>query len=478
MKILMIPSAYALVALGVLACAAETGANKGPVGMGGAGAGGVGGGAPVAGMNASPVSMGAVGAQMPCAVSTVVQAKCAGCHAATPLFGSRMPLLNQADFHRPLVSDPTRKVYERALELISATQGLRMPPPPSAALAQPDLDVMLAWFSNGARVSTEVCAGAGVGGVGGAAGMMAGEGGLGPVGGLGGEGGVGGVGGTAPVEGDVTCYNFLANAGNGEGKYAVGTANDAYHNFFFQAPWTTTAYARSFKTLTDNAEVVHHWLMFKEGGPALNAGTNGVSGGVHPGGELVHGWAPGGEDLIFPADVGFEMPAVGYTLELHYNSSNPVAEDASGLEICVTTTPPANIASLSWLGTDALGGTTASGTCVPFGGERIKILGGTPHMHVKGRHMKVEINRLGGLKEIIHDEVFDFNFQTAYPFDFWLEPGESITTTCTYSAPAQFGEGTNDEMCYFFTLAYPRLALRDNLPFGALAHGVNACIGM
>jgi hypothetical protein len=168
---------------------------------------------------------------------------------------------------------------------------------------------------------------------------------------------------------------------------------------------------------------------------------------------------------------------VGYTLEFHYNSSDASAVDASGLEICVTPNAPTQRAAISWLGTDAIGGTTASGTCTPLGGQRIRILGGTPHMHVAGRHMKVEILRSGGMVEVIHDLPFDFEYQRAYEFtdrELWLEPGESIRTTCTYSRPSSFGEGTNDEMCYFFTLHYPALALTSP-GLGAVIHGPNTC---
>jgi hypothetical protein len=61
-------------------------------------------------------------------------------------------------------------------------------------------------------------------------------------------------------------------------------------------------------------------------------------------------------------DVDTEMPAdVAYTLETHHNNTTGVtAADASGLEICVTPMVPTHVASLSWLGTDAISGTTAA----------------------------------------------------------------------------------------------------------------------
>jgi hypothetical protein len=55
-------------------------------------------------------------------------------------------------------------------------------------------------------------------------------------------------------------------------------------------------------------------------------------------------------------------------------------------------------------------------------------------------------------------------------------PGDSIKTTCKYNAPASFGEGTNDEMCYLFTLYYPKLSLTNGNPIGTLIHGPNTCL--
>lgn len=279
---------------------------------------------------------------------------------------------------------------------------------------------------------------------------------------------------TDPNDAEVTCYKFLTHGGAKDTPYQVGIANDAYFNFTFMAPWTGMQYARSFRTIIDNATVLHHWLFFKEPGPVAD-GVVSPSSGTHPGSELIHGWAPGGENLELSADVGFEMPATGFTLELHYNSGDPTALDASGVEVCVTPQVPTNVASISWLGSDVISNTTtATGTCRPTGGQRIHILGGTPHMHTHGIQMKVEIVRAAGGVEVLHDMPFDFSSQISYTKDAWLEPGDAINTTCTYDRPVSFGEGTGDEMCYFFTLYYPKLALTD-LGLGAVIHGPNSC---
>jgi hypothetical protein len=164
-------------------------------------------------------------------------------------------------------------------------------------------------------------------------------------------------------------------------------------------------------------------------------------------------------------------------LELHYNSRDASAMDASGVEICVTSRKPENVAILSWLGTDAINSASATGTCRPRSNERIHIIAGTPHMHLKGRHMKVVINRQNGTQEIAHDEAFGFENQRIYPEDIWLEPGDTISTTCTFSGPSTFGPGTNQEMCYWFAMHYPALALSDGAFLGTLIHGTNSCLG-
>ncbi len=99
-------------------------------------------------------------------------------------------------------------------------------------------------------------------------------------------------------------------------------------------------------------------------------------------------------------------------------------------------------------------------------------------MHVKGKHMSGIITRKNGTKETIHDGPFDFNNQTWYPAAFTLNPGDYITTTCEWTGPATFGTKTSDEMCYLFTVAYPKGALADGGQVGTGIHGGGSCLGL
>jgi hypothetical protein len=78
---------------------------------------------------------------------------------------------------------------------------------------------------------------------------------------------------------------------------------------------------------------------------------------------------------------------------------------------------------------------------------------------------------------VLHDKAFDFNYQVTYETTEVLMPGESITTTCTFSEPKCAGQSTSQEMCYNFTYAWPAHALVDNGPEGTLMHGKGVCLG-
>ena len=56
---------------------------------------------------------------------------------------------------------------------------------------------------------------------------------------------------------------------------------------------------------------------------------------------------------------------------------------------------------------------------------------------------------------------YDFNYQVTYPTNMKLDVGDVIHTTCgwknTLPQSVQFGEDTNDEMCFNFVSYYPRI---------------------
>ncbi len=493
LRIVGLWSSCCMLALAV-GCGSSDGSNGGgtvggPVGtVGGPAVGSLPSGA--AGMSGGPVAPVGTTTQaaggVPCDVANVVGSHCTLCHGTTPAFGAPMSLMTYADFHAQAKSDATKKVYELIPGRINATEiSKRMPPASQPALPAADLQTLSSWASAGAMPSAQACAIT----TGGATGMAGGTGtGVGT--------GAAGAGGTTtmPMSPTVTegtsdkpieyndpmmkCYQFLAHDPNDKMQpYQVTTTPDQYTNFTFMPAWQGMMYVRSFRAVTGNMQVIHHWLFYKDSA-AVTDGAVGPSSGAHPDGELMDGWAPGGSDMYLAPDTGEEMPGdVGYTLETHHNNvTGATAPDASGIEVCVTPTVPANVASLSWLGTDNINGTMATGTCTPTGNVPIHIIGGSPHMHLKGNRQTVIITRADGTMETLHDQPFDFNYQHSYPDSTIINPGDSLTTTCYYSSPATFGEKTTDEMCYYFTLYYPKLSLTNGNPIATLIHGPNTCL--
>jgi hypothetical protein len=405
---------------------------------------------------------------LPCDVQKVVDSKCASCHSDPPV-GTFMALKTQAQFQAVGTSDKTKKYFELSKVRINSSDK-PMPPAPHAPLSAADRATLTAWFDKGAPASAEACASS----------MAAGA-----------DAGAPSVSDGSNLNTDgLECYRFTAHAqGSKTAKFKVGKITDGYYNFGFKAPWTGMLYGVVVRPIIDNGKVLHHWLLYKEN---VADGSVQTTIGQHGSGELIYGWAPGGTpmDMRTHGDVGFEMPDSTYSVEVHYNSGEANAEDASGVEVCGTKTKPANVAGMTWLGYDqggtasyATGGgfcleasTSWTGTCKPQSQEPIHLVYAVPHLHEKGLHLKSVINSPKG-QRILVDEPFDFSTQVGYETKEVLMPGETITTTCTFSEPKCAGQGTSQEMCYLFTYAYPKYALSDNGPQGTFMHGKGACLG-
>ena len=247
---------------------------------------------------------------LPCNVQKIVAAKCAAtCHSDPPV-ATFMALTKQSHWQQQGTTDKTKKYFELAkLRVNSADKP--MPPSVSPQLTADEKLALNTWLNAGAPASSETCADT-----------------------------------TPPKTDGVTpndsandttgldCYKFLAHAqGDKKAKFKVGTAVDKYMFLGFQAPWQSTVYGVVIKPVIDNSKVLHHWLLYKED---VVDGSVMTTIAQHNGGELIHGWAPGGITLDFRRhgdDVSVELPATTYGLELHYNSSDANALDASGVEV-------------------------------------------------------------------------------------------------------------------------------------------------
>ena len=424
---------------------------------------------------------------LPCDVEAVVVKHCHNCHGKVPKFGGGMSLVTVADWKAAALTDPAESVYHLAKERMNYdSSGLNllhtpvgpMPPAPNERLNEAELKIMNQWIDGGLADRPASCNATPPG----TPGDDTAETPPPPS--------------TAPTEpdddsgNDFSAYDcediggkeirFVAHADRQKDvPFKVGKAKDAYFNFGFKAPWNKTVYAKIIDTVIDNDEVLHHWLFYKGDNSAGGDGRVATSLGAHTTGELVNGWAPGGEAHYYGEDLGRALEPGMYNLEVHYNSNDASAVDMSGISICYVEEKPKNVAELVWLGSDQLlPAKTWTGNCEPRDQkEPIHIVSVTPHMHVQGRHIKAVINRKDGSKDILHDKPFNFDSQVTWNFenDIIIYPGDTITTTCTYAKATRFGKATEDEMCYLYATTWPVGKLRSR-GLGALIHGPNSCM--
>jgi hypothetical protein len=423
----------------------------------------------------SPAGAQSVAGSPPCEVSAVTQQHCQLCHGSTPLYGAPMSLVTLEDFHRPAKSDQTRLVYQVMSQRIHSPTNV-MPPPAQPQLIATEVATLDAWIAAGAPGGqqsscapspTSTSTGSG----------SAGSSATGPQANVT-PGGAPAATTMTPAttsNTDLQCSKFTAFGATKSTPYSVPTTPNYYNCFNFARPWQGDAQGVTFRSIIDNKQAIHHWIIY--GTTANNGdGTSAACNGAHPDGVFLAGWAPGTPDRIMPPDVGMLMPGQGLQLEIHYNAPSDAMTDASGVEICVTKTPRAHVAGVHPLGQEgfATGGPDGVvGNCTPNGPFPITILTSDPHMHKTGIRMTTIINRANGTQETLIDKPFDFNSQLLYDTPATINAGDTLTTTCYYNAPVTFGQGTMNEMCYNFVLAYPAGALAGG---PGLSHNGNLCI--
>jgi hypothetical protein len=369
---------------------------------------------------------------LPCDVDTVLAANCRGCHSSPPQHGAPMSLGTH---------DAVRAVAPKIAVRI-ANDADPMPPAPNARLSEADRATLTRWIDAGAPASTETCAP--------------------PPGPL-------------PPASPVSCTPDVSLRPTSKWTMPKDSG-DQYVCYGFDIDRPTPTHVTAFEPRIDNTKIVHHVVLYEA--------PESVSGTPTPcdaGGSLrwrmVSCWAPGGKGMELPAGVGFPLRTDGpthYVLVLHY--SNPLGlegeTDESGYDLC-TEAPRAEEADVLAFGTQSF---TIPATGQPFTRDCTvevppQLAGKTlfaamPHMHKLGTAMSTVLERAGS-PDVDLGTVASWSFDTQP----WLaidpagetRAGDVIRTKCTWTndtgVPVGFGEKTADEMCYSFTMYYPRVTL-------------------
>jgi hypothetical protein len=162
-------------------------------------------------------------------------------------------------------------------------------------------------------------------------------------------------------------------------------------------------------------------------------------------------------------------------VQIHYNNINHVTgqTDTSGFDLCTTDQIRPNDADVMAFGTMNITipphgtlDTTCSNTIpnVPDFHD-IHVFAALPHMHKLGTSIStIDIPSGGGAQEDLGAKPnYSFNTQSWVPVNATIHVGDTVKTRCVWNNPTDqavtYGENTENEMCYAFTMYYPRVTL-------------------
>jgi hypothetical protein len=315
-----------------------------------------------------------------------------------------------------------------------------MPQPPNARLNAADTATLDSWIGRGAPASTENCNATG------------------------GDGGI-----TQPLD----CTPDVSLKAASPWAMPQTDTND-YVCYGVDVTKAEDKHVIALAPRVQNPKIVHHILLFATD-TAYTSTPQKCSAGGGAGWRLMFGWAPGGKNMMLPKEAGFPIKAntpAHYVVQVHYNNIGGLAgeTDTSGVDLC-TDAPRANEADVVAFGTIDIN-VPAHGTLDKTCTQRSqvvsalagkKLFAAMPHMHNIGTAIDTKLWKGGTGTPIDLGSVAKWDFQTQfwYPIDATLENGDVIKTHCAWNNTSdqnvKFGENTENEMCYSFTMYYPRV---------------------
>jgi copper type II ascorbate-dependent monooxygenase-like protein len=382
---------------------------------------------------------------IPCDVQEVLDRQCTTCHGEMPRYGAPMSLWGAGDWRVPAVGDPTHSVYEQAIVRIDDAA---RPMPPTMPMPADDDAILRAWLAAGAPADATASCGN----------TAMPEDPVGPD--------------ALPCEPTLTITAHADGSSEGFAVPAEGVP-DTFVCFTFKSELAAQTQATAWAPIIDDDRVLHHWILFRTSTPQPDGA---VGPCTYPADlQPITGWAPGGLNFEMPADVGLDLggPDDSFILQMHYNNAahHEDVADRSGVALCTVDEPRPQTAGVFTLGSVAIdipaGASDFDVTSVCSGfatlllREPLNVISTAGHMHKLGRAIKTELVHREQKTTVLDVPNFSFDSQALHPLDppLRIERGDSLTTTCTYdnpgSTPVSFGEGTADEMCFNFLLAYP-----------------------
>lgn len=257
---------------------------------------------------------------------------------------------------------------------------------------------------------------------------------------------------------------------------------DDYRCFIVDPGIAQDAFLTGFEVRPGEPSVVHHILLFQletaaaeTAAAQLDAQSAGpgytcFGGPGSPSTSLIGVWAPGVRVSKYPASTG--LPVKGgrkMVMQIHYHNHGQVVADKTAVDL-MTEPTVANKSFLYLLAAPNLYlppakpevQTTNQYQLPGFFGQ-YNVWGVFPHMHTRGKKLRVEIDHVGQTQCITDVPRWDFNWQQGYFYDGpprVTGGGDMLRITCTHDTskdgqPITWGEGTDDEMCLAFLYVSP-----------------------
>lgn len=340
----------------------------------------------------------------------VIQRACGTCHGDPTDFGAPYSLLDY-DF---LVAGPDRPVDAMLTRLMDGT----MPPANQGLMPHDDRDTLASWascglqhpdFSDGVQASQPVW--------------------------------------EAPVDppAGTTLINLSAN-----GHVVDVDDIDDYVYFPFANLTDHDVFIRRMGAYIDESRVVHHIV--------LNYAF---------GFDYLYTWAPGTGAIEFP-DGGLRLkPSDVLVMNIHYNNGAGIEDvvDSSGIQLWVDEPAGTEWGMASpgvWdINVPPHESATATESCTVT--QEFDVLAGMPHMHETGTDVLHVVTRADGTEEtLIELSGWSFESQYFYEQPITIHDGDTLTLSCTFDnttdTTVNWGEGTEDEMCFNFIYVTPPTA--------------------
>lgn len=262
-------------------------------------------------------------------------------------------------------------------------------------------------------------------------------------------------------------------------EYTPPTDRDLYRCFTIPTALRGDRYVSAIDIKPGNRRIVHHVIVYldptgksveldaKDPGPGYTC----FGGPGFDSNNILGGWAPGTRGFLAGDGNGIRLPKDSrVVIQVHYHPTGAVEKDLTQIGIYFANQPVQK--EVQYL---PLANTKFT---IPAGEKRYQVTASypvplnarivsiTPHMHLLGREMKVEVTRPGQAPECMIN-VPDWNFQWQgsylYKQPVAVPTGATLKVTAYYDnsagnplnpntppKPVSWGEATTDEMCVVF----------------------------